>query len=241
MKAVLLCAGYATRLYPLTEHTPKCLLEIGGKAILEHILEKVFAVPEVDEAILVTNHKFFAQFEEWKQDKPWKISVLDDGTNSNDDRLGSLGDLQFALDTAHIKEDCFVIASDNLFAFSLAEMVDMHKQRKAAVVALYDVKDLELAKLYGVVKLDAHGKIIDFQEKPAHPLSTLSSTGVYLYPRETLAKLKTFLALEGKHDKAGDLLHWLHTREPVYGWVTTEMWYDIGSIEQLEGARRAFA
>ncbi|MDO8481302.1 MAG: nucleotidyltransferase family protein [Nanoarchaeota archaeon] len=240
MKAILLCAGYATRLYPLTEKTPKPLLPVGGKPILEHILEKVFKIPGVTEAVIVTNSKFFPHFQEWKKGKPWRLTILNDGTHSNEDRKGALGDLQFALDSLKIADDCLVIAGDNLFSFSLQSMVDCSKQKRAAVVTLYDVQELELAKLYGIVKIDTSGKIIDFHEKPEHPTSTLSSTGVYLYPHASLAKLKTFLAEGGKHDKSGDFLEWLYTREPVYGLVTTERWYDIGSLEQLEEARRAF-
>lgn len=243
MKCIVLCAGYATRLYPLTLDVPKPLLEIAGKPILGHILAKVEEVPEIDTIIVVTNQKFFPHFRRWAENirSEKKIVILDDKTASNEDRLGSLGDIQFAISHAAIDEDVLVIAGDNLFEFSLADFIDRFgNQDKAAVIA-FDVQDKDLAKLYGIIQVAKDGRIVDFSEKPKDPQSTLASTGIYLYPRRVLPLLKEFVSKFKNTDKAGHFLEYLHKKEEVYCFITRERWFDIGDKEQLEKARKEFS
>ena len=148
-KAIILAAGYATRLYPLTKNTPKPLLEVKGKPILEHILGKVENLDIIDEIFVVTNNKFFLNFLSWKEsyEGPIKITIVNDMTKSNEDRLGSLGDIKYVIENLGIKDDILVVAGDNLFGFSLIPMVELFKTKEKTIVALYDVKDINLAYL----------------------------------------------------------------------------------------------
>ncbi len=184
MKAIILAAGYGTRLYPLTLNKPKPLLEVAGKPIIEHIINKIEEVEEIDKVFIVTNAKFYKNFKEWcerfKSEK--KIKIINDKTKSNEDRLGSLGDINFVIEKEKIKEDALIIAGDNFFHFSLKEFLESLRRPDKSAVVLYDVKDRELAKQYGIVGVNEENRMMEFQEKPAEPKSTLASTGVYFYP-----------------------------------------------------------
>lgn len=240
MKAIILAAGYATRLYPLTENTPKPLLEVKGKPIIEHIITKIHEIKEIDEIFVVTNDKFFLHFLDWKSTLDYPITIVNDKTVSNEDRLGSLGDIQYVIKTMNVGDDILVVAGDNLFEFSLLNLFEIFKEKNKPSIVLYDVQDIELAKLYGIVAIDNTSKIIDFEEKPAEPKSTLSSTGVYMYPQETIQKMMTFVKETGDKDKAGTFLEWLYKVDDVFCFVSKEKWFDIGSLEQLEKARKEF-
>ncbi|MCK5282761.1 MAG: nucleotidyltransferase family protein [Nanoarchaeota archaeon] len=242
MKSIILAAGYATRLWPLTKDKPKPLLEVKGKPIVEHIIKKIEAISIIDEIFIVTNDKFFRNFLEWNSSfgSKKKITIVNDKTFSNDDRLGSLGDIKFVVENIDVVDDVMVVAGDNLFEFSLIPVMDMYAEKKKAIVALYDVKDIELAKQYGIVAVDSGNKIVDFEEKPQQPKSTLSSTGIYVYPKTTVEKLIKFVDDDGKKDKAGDFLEWMYKQEDVYCYVTKEKWFDIGTLDQLEKAKEEF-
>ena len=242
IKAILLAAGYATRLYPLTKDKPKPLLEVAGKPIVEHIIRKIEKIEEVDEIFIVTNAKFYENFEKWSQgfESTKKIKVINDLTMSNEDRLGSLGDVSFVIEQEDIKESILIVAGDNLFEFSLKKFVDYHNEHNKSVVALYDVQDRELAKHYGIVAVDANNKMVEFEEKPADPKSTLASTGIYIYPPHVLPMLREFVTKYKNSDKAGNFLEWLHKKEHVYGYITKERWVDIGTLDQLEKAKKEF-
>lgn len=242
MKAIILCAGYATRLYPLTKDTPKPLLEVAGKPILDHIMLRIKEVPEVDEIFLVTNDRFFFRFLEWAQgyqgDK--KVRVVNDGTRTNEDRLGSLGDILFVLDKHGLDDDLLVVAGDNLFSLSLAEMKRVFDEHRKTTMALFDVKDRELARHYGIVEVDASGKLTGFLEKPENPPSTLASTGIYMIPRQALSSIRQYRDQGGSLDKIGSFFEWLHTRADVYCFISDSRWFDIGTKEQLEKADREY-
>jgi len=242
MKAIILAAGYATRLYPLTKNTPKSLLEVGNRPIIDHILDKLGAISEIDEVFVVTNNKFYSNFQEWanKKDHSKKIIIVNDQTTSNDDRLGSLGDVRYVLDNKKIDDDIMVLAGDNLFDFSLEEPFNIFRNKNKSVVVLYDVKDIELAKHYGIVEIDENNKMIDFEEKPKNPKSTLSSTGIYIYPKIVKDSLIKYLEENGQNDKAGNFLEWLHKNDEVYCSVTKERWIDIGTLDQLEKAKKEY-
>jgi len=241
MKAIILCAGYATRLYPLTKDKPKPLLDVKGKPIVEHIIKKIEGITEINEIFIVTNNKFFTHFLDWNANfkSSKKVTIVNDRTKSNEDRLGSLGDIRYVIENMNINEDIMVVAGDNLFEFSLKPVMALYKEKNKPIVALYDVKDVELAKLYGIVSVDENKKIIDFEEKPAQPKSTLSSTGIYLYPKEAADKLIEFTKTHNA-DKAGSFLEWLYKQEDIYCYATEEKWFDIGNLEQLEKARKEF-
>ncbi|MAG08132.1 hypothetical protein CMO89_01560 [Candidatus Woesearchaeota archaeon] len=245
MKCILLAAGYATRLYPLTENQPKPLLKISGKPIIEHIIEKVDEIKEIDEIFIVTNNKFFEHFNEWNKgfSSRFKIKILNDGTLSNDDRLGAIGDLNFVIKTENINEDFLQISGDNLFQFGLKDMHKGFDEKKNISIALYDVRNIEEAKKLGICAVDENSKVIDFEEKPAEPKSTLCSIGVYFYPKATVELLNQYLTEGNSSDMPGKFMEWLHKRSHVHGFVfdkAEEKWFDIGSFEALEEAKREY-
>lgn len=241
VKSIILAAGYGTRLGHLTENTPKPLLKVAGKPIVEHIIKKIEKVEEVDEIFIVTNNKFYNNFEEWLKNfkSTKKIKIINDQTTSNDNRLGSLGDINFVIEQENIKESALIVAGDNLFEFPLKDFVESRKKRNKSAIALYDVQDIELAKHYGIVGVE-NNIVVNFEEKPNKPKSTLVSTGVYTYPPYILPIFKEFVERYGDGDKVGNFLEWLHKREQVYCYVTKEKWFDIGNFEQLEKARKEF-
>ena len=241
MKCIILAAGYATRLYPLTKNTPKPLLKVAGKVMVEHIIAKVEELDSVDNIYIVTNDKFSQDFTEWLHNFDTKkaIGIVNDETKNNDDRLGALGDVNYAIDTKNIDDDIIVIAGDNLFEFSLYEPLDIFKKTVSNIVVLHDVRDLELAKQYGVVEIK-NNIVVNFEEKPISTKSTLVSTGIYLFPKKTLDLIEKYISQGNNPDKTGDFIKWLHKRETVYAYVTDKEWYDIGSLEQLEKADKNF-
>ena len=240
IEALVLAAGYGTRLQPLTEDTPKPLLKVAGKLMVEHIISKIEGL-NVGRIYLVTNGKFYQNFSDWLHnfDAKTPIEIINDGTNSNEDRLGALGDVQLVIKSKNIIEDIVVIAGDNLFEVSLLEIANIFHKRKNNVIVLHDVKDKELAKHYGVVEVEEN-IVVDFEEKPVSPKSTLVSTGIYFFPKRTLSFIEKYISQGNNPDRAGDFIKWLHKREKVYAYITDKKWYDIGSIEQLEEADKHF-
>jgi len=242
IKAIVLAAGYATRLYPLTKNKPKPLLEVAGEPIINHIIKKIEEIEEINEIFIVTNQKFYTIFKKWLSNlkSTKKIEIINDKTTSNEDRLGSLGDINFVIGQENIKEGIMVVAGDNLFEFSLKGVIELYKKNNKSAVALYDVKDKELAKQYGIVGINKDNKMIEFEEKPEKPKSTLASTGIYIYPSYILPMLQDFVKKYHNSDKAGNFLEWLHKKEPVYCYITEKKWIDIGTFDQLEKARKEF-
>jgi len=244
MKAILLAAGYATRLYPLTAHRPKPLLPIAGRPMLDWIADKIDEVDEVDELHVVTNGRFAAALLAWAAGREGRLQpvVHDDGTTSNDDRLGAIGDVAFVLARAGIDgDDVLVVAGDNLFDQSLAGYVGWWRSKgDGSAVGVRDCGDRSLARNYAVVGVDADDRIVSFVEKPAEPASTLISTAAYIYEREHVPLLAPYLAEGNTPDAPGNFIAWLHTREPVYAFRFAGVWFDIGNQEQLLVADNAF-
>jgi glucose-1-phosphate thymidylyltransferase len=231
MNALVLAAGYATRLYPLTLTRPKPLLPVGGRPMLDWLLDRIREVGEVDEVHVVTNRKFARAFEEWA---PAGVIVHDDGTESEDDRLGAIGDLRFVVEQAGLADNLLVVAGDNLFDFGLVDYVEFWRAKgEASALALYDVGTRELARKYGIVELDASDRVVSFLEKPDDPPSTLAATATYLLHRRHVALVPEYLARGNPPDQPGNLIAWLHTREPVYGYRFKGEWVDIGDAGQL--------
>jgi len=234
VKAIILAAGYATRLRPLTDDVPKHLLPVGDRPMLDWVLDRVRQLEDVDAIHLATNSRFAPAFADWA--KPHGVHVHDDGTTSNEDRLGAVGDLRLVIEEAELGgEDLIVLAGDNLFELSLPRFVEWWraKPRPASAVPLHDVGDLELATQYGIAETAADGRIVRFVEKPSDPPSTLASTLIYLLPPEHTRLVRTYLDDGESPDNAGSFLGWLAAREPVYGYRFEGSWYDIGDHEQL--------
>ena len=244
MKVILLCAGYATRLYPLTENTPKPLLPVGGRPMLEWILDRVKGIKGVEAAYIITNHKFSGHFTEWtkKVRYPWPIEAIDDQTTSNETRLGAIGDLAFALKQKNVgKEDILVIAGDNLFTFDLVKFIETAKSKRPhGAIAVYDVRDKELAKQYGLVRTDASGKVIEFLEKPKNPPTTLASCGLYWLPAETCLLLDRYIADGHNPDQPGYYMRWLAETAGLYAVPLEGEWLDIGDRTSYDKANARF-
>jgi glucose-1-phosphate thymidylyltransferase len=226
VKALILAAGYATRLRPLTDSVPKQLLPVGGRPMVDWILDGIRKT-SADEVHLVTNARFAADFERWAADK--QVQVHDDGTTSNEDRLGAIGDIRFV----GLDDDLLVIAGDNLFDYSLADYEKYWHAHDGSCIAVYDVGDPELAKKYGIVEIDEHERVTGFVEKPADPPTTLCATATYFYPRAHARLVETYLADGNPPDQPGNFIAWLHKREPVYAYRFDGDWYDIGDRDQL--------
>ncbi|MDD5428825.1 MAG: nucleotidyltransferase family protein [Candidatus Omnitrophica bacterium] len=238
MTLVILAAGYAVRLQPLTTNTSKSLLTIGNKKIIDRILEKTLDVKGIGSVYIITNSKFFKNFSDWlhgsKHEK--KISLICDGTTSNENRLGAIKDLEFIIKEEAITDDMLVVAGDNLFEFDLAAFLEFAKARDGVSIAVYDVGSLDLARNFGVVKTDAEGRVVDFEEKPEKPKATLISTGIYYFPKDKVAFINEYVKMQNKLDAPGNYIGWLAKRDKVYGFAFSEDWYDIGTMESYKKA-----
>ena len=240
MKLIVLAAGYATRLYPLTLDRPKPLLEVAGRPMLDRLLERVLAIGGIDETIVVTNAKFAGAFSDWASGREG-IVVLDDGTTSEEDRLGAIGDIGFVLEARAVDEDIVVVAGDNLFGSDIGDFGRRARELDTPVLAVHDVGDLaEMAK-YNQVQIDDEGRITFFEEKPADATTTLAGIALYFYPRSTLALIRQYLAEGNNPDQPGRLVQWLYPRIPFYTWPVPCEWFDIGSHESLADAHERFA
>ena len=236
MKAIILAGGYATRLQPLTDDLSKCLLPVGGKPMVDWILERIHEVEEIDEVHVVTNSRFAQDFQHWAMSKDG-VTVHDDGTSSNDDRLGAVGDVAFTLERAGIDDDVLVIAGDNLFDYPLDDFTAFWRaKRVASAVAVLDVGDLRLASQYGIVEVADDDRITSFVEKPDEPPSTLAATATYIYHREHVPLVERYLAEGHAPDQIGSFIAWLHVSEPVYAYRLAGTWLDVGDREQLLAA-----
>ncbi len=242
MKALILAAGYAIRLYPLTENQPKPLLKIAHKPIVEHILEKIKPIKEIDEVIIATNARFHHNFQVWlnSYSYPKAIKLINDGTLNNEDRLGAVGEINYILKEEEIKDSLLVIAGDNLFGFQLAKLLSHFSQKNKSTVAFHDLKEVEKVKSkYGVGILEG-SKVVGFEEKPIQPKSTLASTACYVFHKSDLPLVEKAIA-QGKADNPGDLVKFLVKYSEVHGFVFNEHWFDVGSFESLNAAEELYS
>lgn len=244
MKALILAAGHGTRLYPIIKNTPKAFLEIKGKTLVDYLLEKLKDLDKLVEVFVVTNNKFFALFQDWAKGHrtfPCPIRIVNDGTNTPEERLGSIGDINFVLFNSKINDDLLVIGSDNLFNYDFKEFIPFCRRKIPAVsIGLYDIGNLESAKLFGVVKIDKENKVISFEEKPQNPQTTLAAMCLYYFPKVSLKLIEQYLAQTKNADRAGDYIRWLQGKIGVFGFKFTGQWYDIGSIESYHEAQKKF-
>jgi len=244
MIALLPAAGYGLRLHPYTLHTPKPLLDINGKAMIEHIIHKLEELP-VDEVVVITNDKFYSHFCKWKEhfSSSLPIRILNDGTSSNETRLGSIGDIHFAVKKLNISDDVLIINADNMFTFSLLPSYEDFRKRQHSVIVLYDVGTKSEAAKMGVPRIDDQQRVMHFVEKPADPESTLISIGIYYYSQQAVALFQTYIDEGHSPDKTGEFVEWIHKQTPVYAFSYDHLahhWYDIGSPEMLATVREVF-
>jgi glucose-1-phosphate thymidylyltransferase len=246
MKVLILAAGYATRLYPLTLTQPKPLLPVAGKPMIEHVLDNIATIPGIDRVYVVTNAKFADQFQKWADNyaatkAKLKFTIVNDKSTDDTNKLGAIGDIHLVMKQENIDDDLIVVAGDNLFNETLEAFGEYIRKRNAPVLAVYDVGDLEEIKKYNSISMDGDGKITFFEEKPKEPKSTVTGIALYYYPKNTLAMIHKYIAEGNNPDQPGRLVQWLYPRTPVYTWRVPGIWFDIGSKENLEEANRIFS
>lgn len=242
MDCILLAAGYATRLYPLTENMPKALLTMGKKTILDWVVEKIEKIDDINNIYIVTNHRFASNFEEWAKTYAGSkhVEVLDDGTTNNDNRLGAIGDMKYVIDQKKIDDEIFVLASDNIFDFELTDMMDLYREKNADVISAHYIPDIETLRSMGVVGLNDESKVIDFVEKPAEPKSHYGAPPFYIYRKETLALINQYLEEGNNPDAPGHFIPWLITKTDVYAYTFDVMTIDIGTPKSYYEAQKLF-
>lgn len=246
MNALILAAGYATRLYPLTLNRAKPLLVVGGKPIIEWVVDNLAGIPDLETIYIVTNDKFTADFQEWSSHyqgahPELRFKIVNDGSTSDEDKLGAIGDINLVVTRENLSQSgLLVIAGDNLFTESLANFVERASETDATV-AVYDVRDLEAIKKYGNITVDAEGNISRFEEKPKKPQGTLAAIAIYYYSPAVLSLLTTYLAAGNNPDQPGRFVQWLYTRKPVQTFQIKGKWLDIGSKETLDKAEAILA
>jgi glucose-1-phosphate thymidylyltransferase len=238
MKVLILAAGYAVRLKEIAQDTPKPLLEVARRRIINRILDKVARLDGVEKIYIITNDRFFGKFASWLEGSEYRglISLINDGSTSNETRCGAIKDMEMAIAEGAIDDDLLVVAGDNLFELDLAGFVGFAVKRGGMAVALHDIKDYEAARRFGVVKVDGTGRVTDFEEKPQQPKTTLISTGIYYFPREKLHLIDKYMKTAGLLDAPGYYISWLSRNDKVYGYTFKEKWYDIGDKESLQRA-----
>ena len=245
MKNIVLAAGYATRLYPITEHFPKPLLEIGGSTILDRMLADVDAIEAVDGHIIVSNHKFISIFREWLEGarlryrKP--ITLIDDGSTDNDHRIGAVKDLILALDECGVEDDILVAAADNVLDFSFGGFVDYFQQKQTSLIMCHYEPSVKALQKTGVVTLDADNRVLQMEEKPREPKSHWAVPPFYLYRREELGLIRSAIDNGCKYDAPGNLAHFLTTRTRLHAYEMPGHRYDIGDVASYERIKAQFA
>ncbi|MGI6239961.1 MAG: nucleotidyltransferase family protein [Christensenellales bacterium] len=243
MKAIVLAAGYAMRLYPLTKDMPKALLEIGGQKMLDYLTDQIAAIAGIDEIVIVTNSRFADQFRAWADQKAYPgvgIRVLDDGTRDNEGRLGAIGDMQFAIENAGIDDDVLVAASDNLFTFSLHDFVADFQRHGRDTILVQRMDDVDELRRFAIATLDDAGRVISLVEKPEHPPADLAVYALYLYRRDTLPLIKQYLDEGNDPDAPGHFPEWLYQRREVRAYAFEGECVDIGTVDAYRAACERF-
>ena len=240
MKCLILAAGYATRLYPLTENFPKPLLEVQDKTILDWLIDDIDSLGQVDEYVVISNHKFAQHFNDWAAGKTQKITVVDDGTSTNETRLGAVKDIQFAIEKLGIDSDMLVIAGDNLLDFSLTEFIKYANEKKTScIMRYYEPSEARLVKS-GVATVDENDKILKLVEKPVEPESHWCCPPFYYYTKEDARLVEKGIEAGCGTDAPGSYIAWLCTQTPVHAMEMPGRRYDIGNLESYEQVKRDY-
>ena len=242
MKNIVIAAGYATRLGELTRNFPKPLLQIGSSTILGRMLDDIDQIPEIDEHIIITNHRFAPIFEQWVTQQSYSkpITIVDDGTSTNETRLGAVCDLLFAIDKLSIDDDLLVVAADNILMFSFKEFVDFAKQKGTSCIMCHEQPSLERLQRTGVVVLDDEDRVINMEEKPQLPKSNWAVPPFYIYLKKDLDLVCQSVANGCGKDAPGNLAHYIVEKTDVHAWKMSAGRFDIGSLDSYEEAQRIF-
>ncbi len=242
MKAIVLAAGYATRLYPLTLNKPKALLTIGKETILDFVVNEIITIPAIDEIYIVTNDKFYDQFCQWNKmaEKTVKITVLNDNTTDDATKLGAIGDIQFVIDKMNVSDDILVMASDNIFTFRLMDFYKSFESKGNDMILVSEIENHEDLKRMANVVLDSEGKVLDMVEKPAEPISNIAAFASYLYTKETVPMIKEYLQQGNNPDAPGFFPSWLYKQKDLYAYKFEGECYDIGTPQAYEEVGKIF-
>lgn len=238
MKCIILAAGYATRLYPLTENFPKPLLPVGEKTILDWLVDDLSAV--IDEFVVISNHKFFCHFQDWAKKKKENVTILDDGTETNETRLGAVRDIQFAVKRLSIQEDCVVMAGDNVLDFSLQPFIRFSEEKNTSCVMCHKETRLEALRKTAVINFDGNGLILDYEEKPLQPKGSYAVPPFYFYKADDLSRIDEALAEGCGCDAPGSFAAWLSAKVPVHAYIMPGKRYDIGDMESYRHIRETY-
>ena len=242
MKNIVIAAGYATRLGELTKNFPKPLLKIGDNTILGRMLDDIDMIPEIDEHIIITNHKFAHIFEQWKLGTAYQkpITIIDDGTETNDTRLGAVCDLLYAMDKLDIDDDMLVVAADNLLFFSFKEFVDFANEKGTSCIMCHEQPSIEKLQRTGVVVLDNNNKVLNMEEKPEHPKSHWAVPPFYIYKKHDLDLIRYSVESGCGKDAPGNLAHYMVDRTTIHAWPMSAGRFDIGSLDTYYEACEKF-
>jgi glucose-1-phosphate thymidylyltransferase len=245
MNALILAAGYATRLYPLTLNRAKPLLPVAGKPIIQWVVEQLEPISDLERVFIVTNNRFERDFVDWtsayRSSRPLKFEVLNDGSNSDSDKLGAIGDIYFAANKADLfAADLLIVAGDNLFSRSLAGFAEFGREHPATL-GVYNVQTLDQARKYNELATNPAGIITKFTEKPENPTSTICGIALYYYQPEVLHMLETYMGGGNNPDQPGRFVQWLHERTDIFTYPISGIWFDIGSHETLSEANDLFS
>ena len=242
MKAVILAAGYATRLYPLTKDRPKALLPIAGKPMLDYIVEEICTISAVDKIFIVSNSRFYKNFLDWANLSEYKIpiKVLDDGTTDDSNKKGAIGDIDYVIDAEAIDDETLVMVGDNLFTFKLLDYYNFYKEKDGDCVCAKQADDIDDLRRFAVAEVDGKGQILNLIEKPENPPSNLAVFGTYFYKKDTVPLIKQYLSEGNKPDAPGYFPEWLYKKKPVYVFKMNGECFDIGTPEMYEEVNRLF-
>ncbi len=239
MKCLILAAGYATRLYPLTENFPKPLLDVGGKTIVDWLIDDLRTANVIDEFVIISNHRFVHIFENWANDKDYKITVVDDGTSTNETRLGAVKDIEFAIQTLGLDDDIMALAGDNVLDFSLIEFISFCMEKKSSCVMRYWEENRKTLTKRGVLEL-SEDRVIGMEEKPANPKTQWCCPPFYFYSKDDSKRIGEAIADGCGVDAPGSFIAWLCAKSPVYAMKMPGKRYDIGNLESYEQVKRDY-
>ena len=240
MKCLFLAAGYATRLYPLTENFPKPLLDVAGRSILDRLIDDLDATGLIDGYAVVTNHKFAGHFRDWAAAYRGRVQVVDDGTSTNETRLGAVRDIKFAVDALGLDDDLLVLAGDNLLSFSLSSFLDYAAAKGTSCIMRYHEPSVRRLRKSGVVKIARDGRVLSMEEKPLAPQSHWCCPPFYFYKKADLARLDEALAVGCGVDAPGSLAAWIASVSPVYAMKMPGPRYDIGTLDSYHAVCALF-
>lgn len=241
MKAIILAAGYAQRLHPLTENKSKALLSLAGKPIISHIVESLHKINKIDEIFIVTNDKFYNDFAAWQEKEQFSnVEIINDGTTDEDNKLGAIGDINFVIKKKGIDDDLFIVAGDSFFTFELRDFYEFYLTVGSDSVCVAELEDINLLRRFATATTNEHGVITELVEKDPNPKSNLGVYAIYIYQKDSVHKFSEYLSTNNSHDAPGYFLQWLYDKKDVYAYKIYGEILDIGTLASYKEAQERF-